>query len=79
MSATTSLGKVNRDVAEAFAYLMSPSAIDDEIRRLQEAIGQGDTSPATAALLADWETIKTTQTRLVGAGEVRQLALSATE
>jgi hypothetical protein len=61
-----SLGKVNTDVAEAFAYLMSPSAIDGEIRRLRECIGQGNTSPATSALLNDWETIKTTQARLMG-------------
>lgn len=65
MSATTSLGKVSADVAEAFAYLMSPAAIDDEVRRLQAAVATGDTSPATAALLADWRTIKDAQRRLL--------------
>ncbi len=75
MSATTSLGKVNRDVAEAFAYLMSPSAIDDEIRHLRNAIGGGDTSAQSAALLADWEEIRATQARIVGGGESRQMEL----
>jgi hypothetical protein len=62
----TNLGKVTRDVAEAFAWLMSPSAIDAQIRELRDALGGGDTSPATTALLADWQTIRATQARLVG-------------
>jgi hypothetical protein len=73
MSATN-LGRVNPDVAEAFAWLRSPAAIDAEIRRLRGAIAGGDNAPATTALLNDWERIKAAQARLVG-GERAQPAL----
>ena len=66
MSATTSLGKVSRDVAEAFAWLTSPSHIAGEIATHEAAIRQGDTSPETAALLSDWRTIQRAQRLLVG-------------
>lgn len=61
----THYGRVGGDLAEALAYLNSPARIDGEIRRLERAIGAGDTSEATATLLADWRAVKAAQRGLL--------------
>ena len=65
MSAT-SLGRVGGAVAESLAYLNSPAAIDGEIRRLERARADGDSTEATGALLVDWRAVRAAQRRLVG-------------
>lgn len=75
MTATVhNLGRVTGELAEAYAYVLSPAAIEGELRRHAAAIAAGDTSPATLQLLADWEEVKRTQARLVG-GQPQQTAL----
>ena len=66
MSATTYLGRVGGELAEAFGYLTSPARVDAEIRHYAAAVAAGDTSPATAQLLADWRAIQEAQRRIVG-------------
>ena len=71
--AATNLGKVSGQLAESLAYLNSPAAIDGEIRRLERARAEGDTSEATRVQLADWRAVREAQRRLVGreAGDAR--------
>lgn len=64
----TSLGRVSGALAEQLAYLNSPAKIAGEIRHHERAIADGDTSPETRALLADWRRVKAAQARLVAAG-----------
>ena len=68
------LGRVTGALAEAYAYVLSPARIDGELRRYEEAIAAGDTSPAAAQLLDDWTQIKSAQARIVG-GQPQQAAL----
>lgn len=75
MSATTNLGRVGGELAEAFGYLTSPARVDAEIRIYAAAVAAGDTSPATTQLLADWRAIKDAQRRIVGGAVSQQTAL----
>ena len=68
---TTNLGRIAGEVAEAFAYLTSPARVDGEIRRHEAAVAAGDTSAATAQLLADWRAIRDAQRRLFAEGDDR--------
>ncbi len=61
------LGRVGGELAESLAWLNSPAAIEGELRHYAAAVAAGDTSPATAQLLADWRTIQSTQARMLGA------------
>lgn len=64
MSAT--LGRVGGQLAEQLAWLNSPATIAGELARLEAAQAAGDTSPETAAQIADWRAVRDAQARLVG-------------
>ncbi len=63
---TTNLGRVGGEIATSLAWLNSPGRIHAEIARLEGLRREGDTSPATAALLNDWHSVRDAQRRLVG-------------
>ncbi len=65
MHDTAHLGRVGGAVTERLAYLNSPAAIDGELRRLERARAEGDSTEATRVQLDHWRAVKAAQARLV--------------